>query len=236
MSLLSKQEESASDASDSEGSDSSVFRNALGKKSSSKDVHSIARQHPGRLTKQWVAGLSQNLQASQGIFAEGASLKSSNLVKGHLYSQFLPSNPDISLRNKREAVTLATALDFLVSGQTEKGMDVLVQRFKALEKAVVDKSWDVSRWMELIPSDKGGSLSLQEEKQAMQQEALYRKISESGKKKETDKSTAANQRSQGSYQKNQGSRQWNQGQRQWNQQGSWQQKDQWNQSQQDQKK
>ena len=73
----------------------------------------------------------------------------------------------MGLRNSREALTLAYAMDALLRGEPSAAMDILAQRLKALERSIVDSNWNVARWMELIPTGEA-QLSSQEETQRAQ--------------------------------------------------------------------
>ena len=64
----------------------------------------------------------------------------------------------------REMQTLAMAIDLFVQGKTVQGVDVLMSRFKALEKRTVDGHEHVSKYFELIPpGTQGVSLSTEDE-------------------------------------------------------------------------
>eukprot|EP00973_Karenia_brevis_P089894 12399956-Karenia_brevis.AAC.1 len=77
----------------------------------------------------------------------------------------------MGLRNSREALTLATAIDQILKGSPAGALDVLMQRLKALERSIIDGNWNTARWFELIPTSEA-NLSLQEE--ALQAQKLER--------------------------------------------------------------
>ena len=58
----------------------------------------------------------------------------------------------MGLRNSRELESWALLIDCLLRGETAAGLDVAMQRLKALERSIVDGSWSVARWYELIPT------------------------------------------------------------------------------------
>ena len=64
-------------------------------------------------------------------------------------SALAPSLPDIGLCTARELKTLAVALDYLIQGKLAEGMDVLAQRFRAVE-AATSEGWSIARHHELI--------------------------------------------------------------------------------------
>eukprot|EP00973_Karenia_brevis_P058396 8132496-Karenia_brevis.AAC.1 len=57
----------------------------------------------------------------------------------------------MSLRTKRELVTLAESIDPLVIGKEAQTEDLLVQRSKAVEAAHQDGNWNRAKHLELIP-------------------------------------------------------------------------------------
>ena len=64
----------------------------------------------------------------------------------------------------REMRTLAASIDFILRGEAVGALDVLVCRFKSLQKAVKDGRTRTSRWLELIPPENQGlSLSLEDD-------------------------------------------------------------------------
>ena len=53
---------------------------------------------------------------------------------------------------ERELRTLLFAFDRFLTGNLGAGMDILAQRFKAVEKCIVDHCWTNARWLDLIPT------------------------------------------------------------------------------------
>ena len=91
----------------------------------------------------------------------------------------------IGVRAHRELVTLATALDELLASRTLHTLDILMQRFKALEAAIQDGHWNLARHYELIPVT-GAMLSREEERELatkaeVRQLKLKEAITKSGK-------------------------------------------------------
>ncbi len=63
----------------------------------------------------------------------------------------LQQSAELGVRSERELRTLATCLDLLCAGELPALGDTLMQRFKAIEMASSDSSWQVGRHLELIP-------------------------------------------------------------------------------------
>ena len=87
-------------------------------------------------------------------------------VLGYLNQIVLTANPPskIGVRARRELVTLATALDELLENNTLRCLDLLMQRFKAVEASLQDGGWSLARHYELIPPH-GAQLSREDERE-----------------------------------------------------------------------
>ena len=88
----------------------------------------------------------------------------------------LPSTPGMSIRSARELQTLGTALDFILSGQVARGADVLIQRFQAVELAVSEGSWGISRHLELTADPKVSSVPEKVKESALRREKEEAKL------------------------------------------------------------
>ena len=89
----------------------------------------------------------------------------------YLSSVLMPTlGPDGILRNTNELQNLATALDFLMAGDIPRACDVLAQRFKAVEMATQDGSWNVARHIQLAGDTRVSTLSQGEREAAALQE------------------------------------------------------------------
>ena len=87
----------------------------------------------------------------------------------------------MGVRNSRELETLALVLDKLLDGDAVGGMDVLSQRFKAIEHVLNAGSWNTASHLELIEMDEG--LASLEERQLLQKrEMLMHKLEEARRK------------------------------------------------------
>ena len=93
------------------------------------------------------------------------------------------------LRNEREFRTLAESIDHLASGRLDAMGDVLMQRFRAVEKAVQDNgSWETARHLEIIPPALPTTLSEKERAQALQIRLREQKATAAGKGAGRDRS------------------------------------------------
>ena len=149
QSFMSKRERRAQ-GSDSDSDDPPVDRGA----SVREKLLKLHTKKSGLLTKQVI----KDIYLTSGA-AWGGADKFSNLSTLHLtdmpalfrtYTGRGAIASGTNLRNKRELLTLATALDEMILGNTEGAADVLVQRIKALELADAEGSWDRAQHVELI--------------------------------------------------------------------------------------
>ena len=93
------------------------------------------------------------------------------------------------LRNERESRTLAESIDHLANGRLDSVGDVLMQRFRAVEKAVQDNgSWETARHLEIIPPALPTTLSEKERAQALQIRLREQKATAAGKGAGRDRS------------------------------------------------
>ena len=70
----------------------------------------------------------------------------------------------IGIRSHRELVTLAMTIDEIVSSRLMQALDLLIQRFKAVEASFEEGGWQTARHLELIPG--GGAGLLREDERA----------------------------------------------------------------------
>ena len=108
----------------------------------------------------------------------------------HLVSIFHGRHPpeQVGVRSGREMRMLALAIDALLEGRPPQVGDILMQRFKALEMSVAEKSLDLASHLEI--TDKTGGLTTPPEKQAVARQAfLFKRLADAtsnlaGSKKE----------------------------------------------------
>ena len=90
--------------------------------------------------------------------------------------QALSSRHRVDGRNERELVTLAVAVDHILRGDVERGLDVLSQRFKRVEaQATGMLSKDVAERLEIIPRTEVTCVSLDEREEAMELDRRWQK-------------------------------------------------------------
>jgi len=68
----------------------------------------------------------------------------------------------LGLRYERELRTLAEGLDFLMEGKLAELGDLLTQRYKAVETAASEASWEIAKHYELIPDTSVSAVSFSE--------------------------------------------------------------------------
>ena len=92
------------------------------------------------------------------------------VVTSYLTAVLLPAQGTaIGPRSERELRTLAMAIDLILEGNIARALDVLSQRFKAVESASGEGGWSVSRHLELLPEGRVTSVSAKE-REAMQRQ------------------------------------------------------------------
>ena len=101
------------------------------------------------------------------------------VMQAYLSTVYFPSRSErsLGLRTTREMRTLGLAVDLIVGGHVLHGLDVLLQRFMALEMAAEQGSWDLARWLELIPSEDVAAWSREDLRTAMREQDLELRLS-----------------------------------------------------------
>jgi len=101
------------------------------------------------------------MQRYLGSREGAASSEQSPRVLNYLETVFNQrySRDAVGLRTAREMRTLAEALDAMITGDSARAGDLLIQRFKALETSVMDGNWTMARHHELIPEEGVGLAS-----------------------------------------------------------------------------
>ena len=127
-------------------------------------LRDFADQKPGELLK-------SGLREMQKYLKDQGGADQIDWVNGHVLAyinQVLFANVSqekMGVRNAREIRTLAEAIDCLLRGQLARLGDLLMQRLKAVESAVLEGAWTMAKHQELIP-DIGASLSNPAEREA----------------------------------------------------------------------
>lgn len=142
-----KEDESSGSSSGSEESgneealEQSIFTQA-GK------VRTAAEQFPGSLSCQTLNQMRMNLLESIGIDDKKSAMPA---VAVQYYRQVLQKKANGPAA--RELLTIAVAMDMLLKSRPSHAMDVLSQRFKAIESGMSGAHWTVTQRLELIPQD-----------------------------------------------------------------------------------
>ena len=83
----------------------------------------------------------------------------SPLLRNYLTTVQLPSlGQSLTPRNEAELRLLAEALDALLAGNVTLTADLLIQQFKAIEMAQIDKNWKLARHLQSVPTGRITSL------------------------------------------------------------------------------
>ncbi len=116
----------------------------------------VAAEHPGRLFR---AGLSTMAEQLSPLDGGEYSQEVPPIVLKYLLTTFLPQNPvkAIGTDMYRQLRTLAEVMDALIEGRVPAALDLLMQRFKACQLSLQDRSWSAAKWLELIPATEGQS-------------------------------------------------------------------------------
>eukprot|EP00435_Cladocopium_sp_Y103_P043576 s1827_g12.t1 len=160
----------------SAGSSESLFRSTSVR---GGELWRLAKKKPGRLTELSLREMSRYLagQAEQGL-ERGAW--ESQKVLAYLNQIVLSASPPgkIGIRAHRELVTLATALDELLASRNLQCLDLLMQRFKAVQASITDGHWSLARHYELIPPTSAQLTREEERESASKAEVRHLKLAE----------------------------------------------------------
>ena len=134
--------------------DSSDFLSAP-ETGSAEPLSLFSKRQPGKLFALGLRRIRDRLAALQG---GGGTDSLTTQVTGRPLSFYhavicRPKHPQIALHTSREMETLAEIVDNLCEGDFDRLGDVAMQRHQALEKACVDKSWELAQELEV--ADRG---------------------------------------------------------------------------------
>ena len=143
-------DESSSESGRSSSSESSHFQSAPAR---GGDLWRIAQKKPGQLATRSLNEMIRFLAERSEGGAEGPTWAGQKVL-AYLNQVVLVNHPPskIGPRSHRELVTLAMSVDEILSGNLKKALDLLLQRFKALETSLLDGGWHTARHLELIPA------------------------------------------------------------------------------------
>ena len=127
---------SSSDSTSSSGSGESPFQLTSAR---GGELWRIAQKKPERLTERSLDEMSRYL-AERNEYGDDEKRWSGQKIVAYLNQVVLVNNPPqkIGVRSHRELVTLAMVIDQLLEGQVARGLDILMQRFKAVEASLLD--------------------------------------------------------------------------------------------------
>lgn len=153
----------SSDSSEGSGSGDSPFHSTSAR---GGELWRIAQKKPGRLTERSLEEMTRYL-ADRADYGDDERRWSGQKILAYLNQVVLVNNPPqkIGVRSHRELLTLAIAIDQLLEGQIARGLDILVQRFKAVEASCHDGGWNTAKHLELIPPT-AASLTREDEREA----------------------------------------------------------------------
>ena len=158
--------------------DSSLEEEEGGLMDRSRHVNLIRtwKSRPGQLTLKTLSRMQDTLGVHQ-LPHHNTSDVGAPIATAYVHQVMRTQFPGekMTLRNWRELLTLSQTMDLCLAGKVESGMDMMAQRIKAIERSLVDGSWNQARWMELIPTGDALLASRSEAKAAHRAEAEERR-------------------------------------------------------------
>eukprot|EP00971_Amphidinium_carterae_P115578 2289172-Amphidinium_carterae.3 len=139
-------------SSSSSSSDSESL--ALVDKHGVSQLAKVSERKPGYLAGETLKKMKEYLAVHDvGESLGCADTKWRPIVTSYLSTILLPST-EVTLRNSRELLTLARCADSLIRGEVARCLDVLLQRFQAIETSQIESSWSNARHLELVPESR----------------------------------------------------------------------------------
>ena len=174
------------DSSDDESSESSEgFHGAPTR--GGTDLWKLSQRNPGRLLKAGMQEMSRYLADRVGDNHDVAWHDRRVLAYVNQIMMNQGGGGGLGVRNQREAITLATCIDQLLTGNLGGLGDTLMQRLKALETAVQEQSWQSARHQELISPQNASLTATDERDKAARTELKMLKLRSSLTKAKTNK-------------------------------------------------
>ena len=163
---------SGSSSSDTEETSDSPFQTPS---SRGGELWRIAQKKPGKLAERSLAEMTRYLADRNEMGSSGPKW-SGQKVMAYLSQVVLTTHPPakIGLRSHRELVTLALAIDEVLAGNLKQGLDILIQRFKALEASFLEGA--MAKHLEIIPPAAASLTSEQERANAAKLELQAAKL------------------------------------------------------------
>ena len=142
-----------------------------------------AKKNPGRLLRGGLEEMRKYMQARVGEERTEQSWRQQRVGAYIQQVLFVRHNPSqIGVRNTREILTLSAALDALLEEDFAVVGDLLMQRLKAVESALVE-GWNVASHQELIASPNASLTSQKEKSYAARQALQAQRLDESVRRK-----------------------------------------------------
>ena len=147
----------------SNSSEGSVFRvaSSIHSRSSQNRLRAWIAAHPGRAATRLLQGM-EDVVGRDGEAGNWAPNHAPACAKACYYRVLRVNHSHAGIRNHRELLTLCTALDHLSMGRSLAAADLLAQRVKAVERAIMDGNWAAAQFLELIDSEAGGLVTKDE--------------------------------------------------------------------------
>ena len=179
-----RKQRSSRSSSRSSSSETGSLERLYGKETKKFDtLAEKARKHPGRLLQGGLEEMRKYMLARTGESGTEQSWRQQRVGAYIQQVLFVRHNPSqIGVRNTREILTLSAALDALLEEDFPLVGDLLMQRLKAVESALVE-GWNVASHQELIASPNASLTSSKEKSYAARQALQAQRLEESVKKR-----------------------------------------------------
>ena len=163
---------------DSSSDESGEYVGSLEGRNRHLDIRQVWKKSPGGLSRQALCRMAE-LVGDLQVPDPSSEEKLRPVVTAFLHTVLCTNFPreKMGLRSYRELLSLALALDLLLKGDIASSMDVLLQRFKALERSLTDGNWDMAKWYELTPTAEGLLASAGEKRAAVRMERAAQEVS-----------------------------------------------------------
>ena len=140
----------------------------------------LSEKKPGRLAEISLKEMTRFLSDRDENGERGAGW-SGQRVTAYLNQIVFNQNPasKIGIRSTRELMTLALVIDEILEGNQLRALDVLLQRFKAVEASFLEGGWAVAKHLELIPATTASMTREDERELAAKSELRALKLRES---------------------------------------------------------
>ena len=114
-------------------------------------VRQVARKHAGSLEASTTVSFARQIRHAQATGELEAAASVRRLAVSYL-NRALLDQAGPRFPAERELRTLAEAFDALMSGQIMTAMDIIGQRFRAIEASILEEGgWSVARHLDVVP-------------------------------------------------------------------------------------